>query len=117
MFCLLLLCRSQDLLTDKNNITAGDTSDSINDHPRETATTAKGESSLYSEVIPANKRKKRASYSPGDMKVDNSCSKQVKNTGSSTEEYTPLWFTGGGGNTKEPPQEELYDQPVSLNAW
>jgi hypothetical protein len=106
-------------LTDENKsnyITAGDTSDSINDQPIETATTAKGES-LYSEVIPTNKRTKRASYSPGDVKVDNSHSEKVKSTGVSTEGYTPLWCTGGEGNTMAPPQEALYDQPVSLTAW
>jgi hypothetical protein len=111
IFRLLLLCRSQYPLTDKNksrNKTAGDTSQS-----REIAM---GES-LYSEVIPTNKRKKRASYSPGDVNDDYSHSEQVKSTGASTEGYTPLWLTGGEGNTMAPPKEELYDEPVSLTAW
>jgi hypothetical protein len=94
-----------------NNKTAGDSS--INDQPRETATAANGEH-LYSEVIPTNER---ASFSPGDVKVDNSHSEQVKSTGASTKGYTPLWLTGGEGNTKAPPLVEVYDQPVSLTAW
>jgi hypothetical protein len=101
-------------LTDKKyNITAGDTS--TNDQPREIATTTNGES-LYSEVIPTNKRKK--SPKSGDVKVDNAYSEQVKSTGpgASTNGDTPLGHGGHGGqgNTKAPPQEELYDQPVSL---
>ena len=83
------------------------TDTSAKNHPGEVATTAKGES-LYSEVVPSNKRKKRASTSSADVKADNAYSEP---TGAPTKGYTSLLLGGGQGDT---PQEALYDQPVSL---
>ena len=80
---------------------------SAKNHPGEAATTAKGES-LYSEVVPSNKRKKCASTSSADVKVDNANSEPK---GEPTKGYTSLLLAGGQGDT---PQEALYDQPVSL---
>ena len=88
------------------------TDSSTNDHPREVATTAKGES-LYSEVVPSNKQKKCASH--GDVKANNAYSEP---TGAPTKGYnTCLLLAEGQGNTRAPSQEALYDQPVSLTAW
>ena len=83
---------------------------SANNQPREVAITSKGES-LYSEVVPSNKRKKRASTNSADVKVDNAYSEP---TGAPTKSYTSLLLTGGQGDTGAPSQEALYDQPVSL---
>ena len=78
--------------------------------PGEVATTAKGES-LYSEVVPSNKRKKRASTSSADVKADNAYSEPK---GAPTKGYTSLLLAGGQEDTGAPSQEALYDQPVSL---
>ena len=85
------------------------TDTSAKNHPGEVATTAKGES-LYSEVVPSNKRKKRASTNSADMKVDNVYSEP---TGAPTKGYTSLLLAGGQRDTGAPSQEALYDQPVS----
>ena len=90
------------------------TDSSANNQPREVATTAKGES-LYSEVVPSNKQRKRASTSSADVKADNAYS-EPKSTGVPTKGYTSLLLAGGQGNTTAPSQEALYDQPVSLPA-
>ncbi|MCG8624397.1 MAG: hypothetical protein MJE68_20690 [Proteobacteria bacterium] len=82
------------------------TDTSAKNHPGEVATTAKGES-LYSEVVPNNKRKKHASTSSADVKADNAYSEP---TGAPTKGYTSLLIAGGQKDT----QEALYDQPVSL---
>ena len=86
------------------------TDTSAKNHPEEVATTAKGES-LYSEVVPSNKRKKRASTSSADVKAGNTYSEP---TGAPTKGYTSLLFAGGQEDTGAQPQEALYDQPVSL---
>ena len=83
------------------------TDTSAKNHPGEVATTAKGES-LYSEVVPSNKRKKRASTSSADVKADNAYSEP---TGAPTKGYTSLVFAEWQEDT---PQEAIYDQPVSL---
>ena len=89
------------------------TDSSANDQPRAIATTAKGES-LYREVVPSNKRKKCAGSR--DVKADNAYSEH-KSTGVPSKDYTCQGLAGGQGNTGEPSQEALYDQPVSLIAW
>ncbi len=86
------------------------TDTSANDQPRKTATTAKGES-LYSEIAPTKER-----WSPGHVTSDNAYCEQVWSTGAPSNGFTPLGLAEGQGNTKAPPQEELYDQPVSLTA-
>ena len=72
---------------------------------------AKGESLYYSEVVPSNKRKKRASTSSTDVKADNVYNEPK---GAPTKGYTSLLIAGGQGDTGAPSQEALYDQPVSL---
>ena len=95
----------------KANVSGGLESDSsANNQPREVATTAKGEI-LYSEVVPSNKRRKRASTNSADVKADNAYSEPK---GAPTKGYTSLVFAGGQGDTGAQPQEALYDQPVSL---
>ena len=83
---------------------------SAKNHPGEVATTAKGES-LYSEVVPSNKRKKHASTSSADVKADNAYSEPI---GAPTKGYTSLVFAGGQEDTGAPSREALYDQPVSV---
>ena len=83
---------------------------SAKNHPGEVATTANTES-LYSEVVPSNKRNKYASTSSADVKADNAYSEP---TGTPTKGYISLLFAGGQGDTGAPSQEALYDQPVSL---
>ena len=86
------------------------TDSSANNQSREVATTAKGES-LYSEVVPSNKLKKRASTSSADVKADNAYSEPK---GAPTEGYTSLLLAGGQEDTGALSQEALYDQPVRL---
>ena len=97
----------------KANVSGGMESDSsANTQPREVATTAKGESLYYSEVVPSNKRKKCASSNSADVKVDNAYSEPK---GAPTKGFSSLLLATGQGDTGVPPsQEALYDQPVSL---
>ena len=91
------------------------TDTSAKNHPGEVATTAKGEC-LYSEVVPRNKRKKRASTSSADVKADNVyCNSEP--TEAPTEGYTSLLLAGGQEDAGAQPQEALYDQPVSLTVY
>ena len=88
---------------------------SANSQPREVVITAKGES-LYSEVVPRNKRKKRSSTNSADVKADNAyCNSEP--TEAPTEGYTSLLIAGGQEDTGAQPQEALYDQPVSLTVY
>ena len=91
---------------------------SADNQPREVATTAKGEC-LYSQVVPRDKRKKRASTNSADMKADNAyCnSEPTEAEPEPTEGYTSLLIAEGQEDTGAPSQEALYDQPVSLTVY
>ena len=86
------------------------TDTSAKNHPGEVAITTQGDS-LYSEVVPSNKRKKHASTSSADVKAGNVYSEPTE---APTKGYTSLVFAGGQEDTGAQPQEALYDQPVSL---